>query len=217
MFTKVADTKALILELACETDFVARNKDFIQLGEQMLDVALDKGYSSINEELEQMVTDLISKIKENMSAKRLSALDIADNEHVAEYIHGEGSIGVIVKIAAEDGSKITDEVKEFAFDCALHIAAFNPTYRDKSDVDQAYVDEQTEIFTKQVAALGKPANVVDNIVKGKLNKHFTEICFLQQGFVKDDKVSVEKKLAELSKAVGTKITIADYITFRVGE
>lgn len=217
VFTKVADTKALILELACETDFVARNKDFIQLGEQMLEVALDKGYSSINEELEQMVTDLISKIKENMSAKRLSALDIADNEHVAEYIHGEGSIGVIVKIAAEDGSKITDEVKEFAFDCALHIAAFNPTYRDKSDVDQAYVDEQTEIFTKQVAALGKPANVVDNIVKGKLNKHFTEICFLQQGFVKDDKVSVEKKLAELSKAVGTKITIADYITFRVGE
>jgi elongation factor Ts len=217
VFTKVAHGRALILELACETDFVARNEDFIRLGGRMLDVALDKGYSSINEELEQMVTDLISKIKENMSAKRLGALEIADNEHVAEYIHGEGSIGVIVKIAAEDASKINDEVKEFAFDCALHIAAFNPIYKDKSDVNQAYIDEQTEIFTKQVAALGKPSNIVENIVKGKLNKHFTEICLLQQGFVKDDKVSVEKKLAELSKAVGTGITIEDYITFRVGE
>jgi elongation factor Ts len=217
VFTKVTDDKALILELACETDFVARNTDFIKLGDQMLQAAYDNGYTEINDELNKMVTDLISKIKENMSAKRLAVLDIADNEYVAQYIHGEGSIGVLVKIAAEDASKLTEEVKEFAFDCALHIAAFNPAYKDKSDVEQSYIDEQVEIFSKQVAALGKPANVVENIVKGKLNKHFTEISFLQQGFVKDDKVSVEKKLAELSKAVGTKLSIADYISYRVGE
>ncbi|MGM0431215.1 MAG: translation elongation factor Ts [Spirochaetota bacterium] len=217
VFTEVRDSKAVILELGCETDFVSRNTDFIKLGENMCKVILEKGYTEPNAELEQMVTDLISTIKENMSLKRFKVLDIAANQYVAQYIHGEGTIGVLVKLEAEDAAKLTQEVKDFAFDCALHVAAFNPLYLDKSDIDQSYVDEQKEIFEKQVADLGKPANVVENIVKGKLNKHFTEICLLQQGFVKDDKVSVEKKLAELSKQVGTTVKLTDYIYYSVGQ
>ncbi|MCD4680373.1 MAG: hypothetical protein K8S00_08300, partial [Bacteroidales bacterium] len=109
-----------------------------------------------------------------------------------------------------------DKIKVFLFDCALHIAAFNPMCLSKENVDDEYLAEQKDIFTKQVAALGKPANIVENIVKGKLNKHFSEICFLQQGFVKDDKSSVETVLKSLSKELGANLEILDYKYFKVG-
>lgn len=217
VFTRISDSKAVILELACETDFVARNKDFIALGDALIDVILEKGYTEINEELNGMVKDLITKIKENMSLKRFSILDIADNQIVSEYIHGEGTIGVLVQLEAEDASKIGQELKDLAFDFALHIAAFNPMYPDSSSVDAGYLAEQKEIYEKQVEGLGKPANVVENIVKGKIAKHFTEICFMQQKFVKDDKISVEKALSNAAKAIGTTCKVTGYTYYKVGE
>ncbi len=217
IFTRITDTKAVILELTCETDFVARNKDFIVLGEKLIDVILEKGYTEINDELEDMVKDLISTIKENMSLKRFNIIDLSANQIASEYIHGEGSIGVIVALEAEDPSKITPVLHHFAFDCALHIAAFNPLYLDKTSVDTEYIKEQTEIFTKQVELLDKPANIIDNIVKGKINKHFTEICFQQQKFVKDDKISVDQAMKNVSKELGTSCKIVDYTYYKVGE
>lgn len=217
VFTRVTDSKAIVLELACETDFVARNKDFIALGDELIDVILEKGYTEINAELEAMVTELISTIKENMSLKQFKVIDLDENSFASEYVHGEGSIGVLITMSAADKSKVDESVKEFAFDCALHVAAFNPMYLDKSDVDAEYLKEQTEIFTKQTEGLGKPANVIENIIKGKINKHYTEICFLQQPFVKDDKVSVEKALADLSKKVGTELAVTGYTYCKVGE
>jgi len=218
IFTAVTENKAGILELACETDFVARNKDFIALGNSLLEKVIENGYTESNEELEAMVKDVISTIKENMSLKRFETLDIAENEAAADYIHGEGSLGVLVKMKAENPAVLqNDEVKSFLFDCALHAAAFNPLYLDKSDVDDTYIREQEEIYRKQVAELGKPANVVDNIVKGKINKHFSEICFLQQGFVKDDKTSVENTMKELGKKVGSSLSITDFLYYRVGQ
>jgi elongation factor Ts len=215
--TRITDDKAVILELACETDFVARNKDFIALGDQLIDLILAKGYTEINEELEGLVKDLISKIKENMSLKRFQVIDIAENQMVTDYIHGEGTIGVLVSIEADDPSKINQELKDFAFDCALHIAAFSPQYLDKADVDAEYIKEQNEIYTKQVELLGKPANIIENIVKGKLSKHFTEICLLQQKFVKDDNLSVEQVLKNVSKSIGTPCRISGYTYFKVGQ
>ncbi|MCF7946303.1 MAG: translation elongation factor Ts, partial [Spirochaetia bacterium] len=204
IFTSVTDTKAGILELACETDFVARNKDFIALGNQMLSKILENDYKKPNDELNQMVKDVISTIKENMSLKKFETMNISDNELVSEYTHGEGNIGVLVKMKAEKPEALhNQEVKDFLFDCALHAAAFNPMFLDKSDIDEAYKKEQEDIFKKSFAESGKPANVIDNIVKGKMNKHFSEICFLQQGFVKDDKNSVEKTLKALSDKVGS--------------
>lgn len=215
--TRITDDKAVILELACETDFVARNKDFIALGDQLIDLILEKGYTEINDELEGLVKDLISKIKENMSLKRFQVIDIAENQMVTDYIHGEGTIGVLVSIEADDPSKINQELKDFAFDCALHIAAFSPQYLDKADVDAEYIKEQNEIYTKQVELLGKPANIIENIVKGKLSKHFTEICLLQQKFVKDDNLSVEQVLKNVSKSIGTPCRISGYTYFKVGQ
>lgn len=217
VFTLVKDGKAVILEMACETDFVARNKDFIALGKELCEDVISNGYESIVPELEAKVQDLITTIKENMSLKRFLVWDVADNQLVSEYVHGEGSLGVLVKLESDKSEVLSlDKVKEFAFDCALHVAAFSPRYLDSASVDADYVAEQTEIFTTQTLALGKPEKVVPGIVQGKLNKHYSEICFMQQPFVKDDSQSVEKVLAALAKEVGAKLSITDYVNFRVG-
>lgn len=216
-FTLVKDNKAVILEMACETDFVARNKDFVALGEELCADVIANGYTEIVGELEAKVQELITKIKENMSLKRFLVWDLSNNQFVSSYVHGEGSLAVLVKLESDKPEVFAlDQVKEFAFDCALHVAAFSPRYLTSSAVDADYVKEQTEIFTSQTLALGKPEKVVPGIVQGKLNKHFSEICFLQQSFVKDDSQSVEKVLAALSKEVGAKLAITDYVNFRVG-
>jgi elongation factor Ts len=217
VFTLVGKDKAVILEMACETDFVARNEDFVALGNELCKDVLDNNYTTVVPELELKVKDLISKIKENMSLKRFLPITIPPNAMVSNYVHGEGSLGVVVLLQADNESAIANEkVTEFAFDCALHIAAFTPRYLSSSVVDEAYVKEQTEIFTAQTLALGKPEKVVAGIVQGKLNKHYSEVCFLQQPFVKDDSRSVEKVMSDLSKEVGSNLSISSYTFYRVG-
>ena len=218
VFTKIESGKAGIVELACETDFVARNENFINAGKELLDSIMADNLSEITADLEEKVKLVISKIKENISIKRFKTYTIADNEFCMDYIHGEGGIGVVVKLSADDKSVLDNEkVKEFAFDCALHIAAFNPLYLSKDVVDEAYTKEQTEIFMKQAENLGKPEKVLQGIVKGKLNKHFSQICLLDQPFVKDDKSSLEKVLAAVGKEAGGKLKIEDFVYYRVGE
>jgi len=216
-FTLVTNDKAVILEMVCETDFVARNKDFIALGEKLCQDIVEHEYTEIVPELELQVKDLITKIKENMSLKRFQVIDIDDKTLVADYVHGEGSLAVLVTLTTDKPEILKlDKVKEFAFDCALHVAAFSPQYLSADKIDADYIKEQTEIFTTQALALGKPEKVVAGIVQGKLAKHFSEICFLQQPFVKDDSQSVEKVLAALAKEVDAKLTISDYTNYRVG-
>ncbi|MBI9108117.1 MAG: elongation factor Ts [Spirochaetales bacterium] len=218
VFTKIDGTKAGILELACETDFVARNDNFKNAGAELLDSIMEENLTEMTDSLEENVKLVISKIKENISVKRFKTLEVADNELCVDYIHGEGGIGVLVKIAADNKTLLSnDELKQFAFDCALHIAAFNPLFLSQDKVDAAYTQEQTEIFTKQAENLEKPANVLQGIVKGKLNKHFSQICLLDQPFVKDDKSSLANVLAALGKKIGGTLSIADFAYFRVGE
>jgi len=217
VFTLVKDNKAVILEMACETDFVARNKDFIALGEELCEDVVANSYTEITPPLTAKVDDLITKIKENMSLKRFKFFTFAENVIVSQYIHGEGTLGVLVTLEAEDASVLAlDAVKEFAFDSALHVAAFSPLFLSTEDVDEAYIQEQSEIFLNQAKKLDKPEKVVQGIVKGKLNKHLSDICFLEQPFVKDDSLSVKQALKALSKEVGSELKITSYINFKVG-
>ena len=218
IFTRVGEKKAAILELACETDFVARNADFIELGKNLLETIIEKDLEEVNDELNEMVKDTISTIKENMTLKRFRTLEIGGNELVSEYVHGEGAIGVLVKIKADSAETLAKEqVKQFAFDTALHIAAFNPLYLDQDSVDDQYRKDQEAIFRKQAESLGKPEKVMEGIIKGKLNKHFSEICLLDQGFVKEEKTSVAKVMKNIAKEVGGELSITDFAYFRVGE
>lgn len=218
IFSRVTEKAAGLLELSCETDFVARNEDFIQFGTNLLETIVEKNLSEETEEIKTQVTDVIGRIKENITVRRFKVLPISAGELAAEYVHGEGSIGVIIKAQCDDPALVGDErVKGFIFDVALHVAAYNPMYLSKERVDAAYLKEQEEIFTKQAESLGKPQNVLAGIVKGKLNKHLSEICLLQQAFVKDDKQTVAQMQEKVSKEVGGTVRIVDFLYFRVGE
>jgi elongation factor Ts len=215
-------SRAVMLELASETDFVARNPDFIALGATIAETALAKGYTKPEDDLGAMVTDLATKIRENMSLKRLTVMDAKSDEYLTKYIHGDGAIGVIVKIGADKAEALKNEdVKAFAFNIALHIAAFNPVALSREKIDPAWLKEQEEIFRKQMegdeSLKSKPANVLEGILKGKISKFLKDICLLDQGYVKDEKMTVNQALAEISKTSGAKITVNDYLYYKVGQ
>ncbi|MDR0999153.1 MAG: translation elongation factor Ts [Treponema sp.] len=223
--TREDGSAAVAVELASETDFVARNPEFIALGGSIAEQALEKGYTEPNEELSSLVTDLATKIRENMSLKRLKVLKATANEYLTQYIHGDGNIGVIVKFNADKPGVFADqEAKDFAFTIALHIAAFNPLALSREKLDPAYIKEQEDIFRKQMEGDEKLGKLKDSkpdqfekILGGKLNKLLSEICLLEQGYVKDEKISVSKALEEWGKKTGAKLSVSDYVYFKVGQ
>lgn len=217
IFIKIEGNKAAICELTCETDFVAKNEDFVKIGNDIASAVISNGYTEVTQELSDMLLDLATKIRENMTVRRLELVEVPANGAVAGYVHSDGKTGVITVVCADpaEAAKNSDVV-EFARDCCLHIAAFSPAYIRREDVDAAYIQEQREIFTKQVEALDKPDNVKKGIVEGKVNKHLAEICFMDQPFVKDDKVSVTKKMEEIGKSAGAKLAIARVVSYQLG-
>ncbi|MCX7788225.1 MAG: translation elongation factor Ts [Spirochaetes bacterium] len=218
IFTKISGSKAGILELTCETDFVARNQEFIRLGNEILSLIVDKGVSPQSNEITEKITTLISTIKENMILRRSDVISAAPDELIVEYVHGEGRIGVLVKAKVDKPELLKNEkVRAFVFDCALHVAAFSPQFLSEESIPPEYLKEQEEIFMKQAESLGKPANVLQGIVKGKLKKHFAEVCLLDQPFVRDDKRSVLKVAQDVGKEVGGTINIVQFLYYRVGE
>lgn len=217
VFAVVGDGGAALLELSSETDFVARNDRFVELGRSLVAHALAHDLQEPDDHVRRAIGDAATRIRENIGFKRCAVvpIDAAAGEHVAAYVHGEGSIGVLVKVRT--GGRVDDQVRQTAHDLALHVAAFAPRFLAPGDVDAAYRDEQEQIFRAQAEALGKPAKVTENIVRGKLSKHLSEICLLEQGFVRDEKRKVKQVLAGLGKSLGESVTIPDFRYFKVGE
>ncbi|MDC7218600.1 MAG: translation elongation factor Ts [Spirochaetales bacterium] len=218
IFTHITDSKACAIELDCETDFVAKTDQYKELGSTIAKTCLEQGLTELNEELETLIKEGISVLKENMVVKKIELMDVAEDETVAEYIHNGGQIGVLVKLKCDSAATASNEdVKGLAFDLALHGAAFNPPYLNRGAIPETYIKEQEEIFTTQAENMDKPANVVAGIVKGKLNKHLSQICFVDQAFVKNDKLTVKKAIEEAAKAAGGSIEISGYSYFMVGQ
>lgn len=202
---------AVIVTISCETDFVARNEEFKQLGEKIASIALKNKLTTVTDELKKEVEALISTIKENMAIKSLVYIPLKSNERVEAYLHGGGVIGVAIKYASDKEATLDNaEVKDFMHSVALHVAAFRPLYLSSDKVDEAYKKEQLEIFQGQVAALDKPEKVKEGIVQGKLKKLYDEVCLLSQAYVKDDSMSVEAALKNTEKATGTTFSIEDF-------
>lgn len=209
--------RAVMAEVTCETDFVAKNVDFIALGDKIINTAFDKNITSVTPELTNMVLDLATKVRENMALTRLVSVTAGADEYIAKYIHSDKKTGVLVVLKADNAALFSNkDVQEFAYDCCLHVAAFTPLYTNSSEVDPAYIAEQTEIFKVQAKESGKPENVQAGIVQGKIKKHLAEICFLEQAFVKDDKLSVAKKIEEVGKAAGGKLSLSKMVLFQLG-
>lgn len=219
VFTLIADGKAAMVELTCETDFVARNRVFRDTGEKIVKAILQSESTDKNQELEMMVKGTIAVLKENMLLGRIVLWNFTENELVVNYSHNEGQIGVLVKISCD--SPVTasrDEVRELGFDLALHVTAFNPLYLNRAAVNPSYLKEQEEIFAAQAKNMSdKPKKIIKGIVTGKLQKHLTRICFEDQGFVKEEKKTVKEIVDKTAKSCGGTIAISDYAYIAVGQ
>ncbi len=217
LFIRQTGNKIAVVELTCETDFVANNSDFIAVGEKLLDVTFEKGYTKVEADHESILEPLKVSIRENMKVAKVEVIEVPENACGAFYVHNDKKTGAVVVV---NGSN-ADVVKQFTYDCCLHIAAFTPSYTSKKDVPQSYIDEQKEIFKAQMdqdpKMAGKPDNVKDGILQGKVNKHLAEICFEDQMFVKDDKKTVTAKLAEIGKEAGATLSFETAKLFILGK
>ncbi len=217
LFVRQQGNKIALVELTCETDFVANNADFIAAGEKMLDVTLANGYTKVEAEHETILEPLKVSIRENMKVAKVEIVEIPADSIGSFYVHSDKKTGAIVVIKGSTA----EAVKTFAYDCCLHIAAFTPAYTSKKDVPESYIADQKEIFKAQMdqdeKMASKPDNVKEGILQGKVNKHLAEICFEDQMFVKDDKKTVTAKLAEVGKEVGATLSFVTAKLYVLGK
>ena len=215
-------TAAAIVEVNSETDFVAKNEDFKQFVKDAAEMALATEATEIAALLEEnhaegkalkdVLNDRIAKIGEKLDFRRFEK--ITTEGQVAGYIHGAGKIGVLVELLTEARD---ERVITMGRDIAMQVAAMNPKYVSRDDVDQEYIAHETEILTQQALNEGKPANIVEKMIKGRLEKQLKEVCLLEQPFVKNGDLTIKALVAETAKKVGADITLGRVVRFEVGE
>ena len=205
-------TAAAIVEVNSETDFVAKNEDFKQFVKDAAEMALATEATEIAALLEEnhaegkalkdVLNDRIAKIGEKLDFRRFEKL--TTEGQIAGYIHGAGKIGVLVELLTEARD---ERVIAMGRDIAMQVAAMNPKYVSREDVDPAYIAHETEVLTAQALNEGKPANIVEKMVKGRLEKELKEVCLLEQVFVKDSDLTIKKLVANTAKEVGSDIQV----------
>ena len=227
--TVVEGTKAAIVEVNSETDFVAKNADFNAYVEDVAAQALTTKAADIdaflaeswNKDSSKTVADAlagqIAVIGENLKIRRFAQLEEA-NGFIASYIHMGGKIGVLVDVETD---VVNPAIEEMARNVAMQAAALKPMYTNRSEVDPEYIAKETEIITATAKNEKPDANdkIIEGMVKGRLNKELKEICLLDQTYVKaeDGKQSVSAYVAEVAKANNANITIKGFVRFETGE
>lgn len=214
---------AAMVELNCETDFVAKNPDFQAFVKDLAGTVVKVAPADIDglaaapmggKTVKDMLTDKISTIGENMSLRRLARAEGV----LGSYSHMGGSIGVIVELSVADAAKgNSDTVKALAKDVAMQIAASSPTILHRSEADAAVIEAEKSIAREKAKADGKPEKILDKIAEGAANKWFADNVLLEQSFVKDDKLTVQKHIEKIAKELGTEITVKAMHRFKVGE
>lgn len=211
-----------IVEVNCETDFVAKNQEFIDFVNSMAKVVVENKLDSVEQLLEtdyngmkvkEALSTLIAKIGENMAIRRFERF-AEENGAIVSYIHGGGRIGTLVQL---ESSKVNDVLVELGKDIAMQIAAMNPLYVKESDVPNDYIEKEREILKVQAINEGKKPEVVEKMIEGRLKKQLKEICLLDQLFVKDGERTVAKLLSDKSKEIGTEISVKRFVRFEKGE
>lgn len=216
--------RGAIIELGCETDFVAKTPEFQSLAKGVAAAVAASGKGNDADAALQSpmdggtVDDAIkaagAKMGENVQLKRVGSVDVSGVS--GAYVHGAGKLGVLVALETQASG---EGVETVARDIAMHVAAHDPTpiAIDRDGVPAATIEKERSFLTKEAIDSGKPENVVEKMVDGRINKFFAENCLLEQGFVKDPDKSVREIVADASKAAGNEIKVASFIRFKLGE
>lgn len=190
-----------ILEVNCETDFVGTNEDFRNLAASIADQILAVNPADVEalldseidgKKVRDLVTEAVAKIGENISVRRFVRYESAEGK-VYSYIHGGGKIGVLVEMIGADD--------ELGKDIAMQVAAANPSYLDRTQVSQAEIDHEKEVLAVEAKNEGKPENIIEKMVIGRINKYYKEVCLVDQEFIKDGDLTISKLLKSKNASV----------------
>jgi elongation factor Ts len=220
----VAGNTGVLVEVNCETDFVGRNEHFRAFAEDVakaaaqssapdVDAFLNENWPGSDETVSQQVAERIASIKENISIRRFTRYEAPQNAVIGTYIHGGGKIGVMVEVVGTCGG-VTVEV---AKDIAMHIAAAEPRFLSREDVTQKDLDTEREIARDAAAKSGKPENIVEKMVSGKMDKFYGEACLLEQPYIRDDKATVTQYLQRRGKESGCEFVVTRFTRYKLGE
>ena len=215
-----------LVEVNCETDFVARTDSFAGLAKNIAALVNAKGPRDVEEALTlpigggnlgEMLVDTVAKIGEKISFRRFTRFETPAGTPgmIVPYIHAGGKIGVLVAVSGADRSNAA--VAALAKDLAMQVAAANPSYIARNDVPGPVVDHEKAIYREQARASGKPEKILDKIADGKLEKYFGDFCLIEQAFIKDPDRKVSQILADAGKAAGAPVAVRAFARFQVGE
>jgi elongation factor Ts len=216
-------SRGVLVEVNCESDFVARTEDFQQLIRNVI-AEIDKAGDSANDEwlkdpngpVQPLVAAAIGKLGENMAVPRF--VRYANNGYVGQYIHMGGKIGVQVEfsgVTPEVAAK--DDFNTLVKEIAMQVAAASPSYAARAEVPADALEKEKSIYRAQMENSGKPANVIEKIVEGKLGSFYSQVVLVDQPSIRDPKMSVADVIAGSNKALGAKIGITRFARLKVGE
>lgn len=219
---------SIAYEVNTETDFVARNEDFITFIEKLgsalstqkpanIDAAKSLAIAEFGGlTIEARLTELIGKIGEKITFRRYIKIDAdSANERIFSYVHGQGKIGVLVKVSGTAGLD-SEDLAILGKDLAMQVAAAKPIAIDRDSVDATVIAKEKEIYAGQAQTSGKPEKIWDKIIEGKLVKFFQETTLLEQAFIKTPDITVTDRIAAVEKILGSKITVLKFIRFELG-
>ena len=219
-----ADGKAAaIVEVNSETDFVAKNEDFVKFVDTLAQMALENDAADLDAfmalpyegegTVQDTLTNKIATIGENMNIRRFQKL-AAPGVVYTGYIHGGGTIGVIVGLETE---ATAEEIAVTGKDVAMQVASMNPKFLDETQVDPAWLESETEIAKQQLLNEGKKPELLDRIIPGKIKAILKEVCLVDQKFVKNSDLTVAQYVTEAGKELGKDMKVAEMVRFEVGE
>ena len=222
-----ADGKSgILLELNCETDFVAKNDNFGDFlssvatavaGSDAKDLEAAQTVSMGEMSVSEAVKAKVIELGENLQFSRFDRFDVEGAGAIASYIHMGGKVGVLLEVGCEKEDTPSQEAfKDLVKDITLHIAAAAPSGLNRSDIPAELVDAEKDVFRKQMENSGKPAEIIDKIIEGKLGKFYSEQCLVDQGFVKDPDTTISTLVEAKGKELGDTLTINRFTRFAVG-
>ena len=223
-----ADGKTgLLLEVNCETDFVSRNDGFVAFVDQIADALAASDAKNLEEALAVKIGDLsaedfikakVLELGENIRLRKFERFDIADHGAIAQYIHMGGKVGVLLEVSASKGETAAkEEFRDLVKDVTLHIAAAAPKGLSRDDISEEVIEAEKDIFRVQLANEGKPAEMIEKIINGKIGKFFAESCLLEQAFVKDPDTTIKKLVEAKGKELGDDLVVTRFVRFGLGE
>ncbi len=221
--TRLTDDKQLaaVVEINCETDFVARNAEFEAYVNNVVDALLQNEVNGIdellkikvgNDTIEGMHNEILAKFSEKIEIRRFER--IKSNGTIATYNHAGNKLAVVIEMST---ANLSDAAFALVRDIAMQIAAMNPQFVDRSDVDQATLLKEKEIYKQQAIDAGKPADIAERIADGKLEKFYQEQCLVEQAFVKDGNKTVGDVVKEIAAIAGTDTKITNFRRYQLGE